>query len=615
MSWGALPLKGWWGRILWVDLGSGDVRVWEYPREWALDYIGGRGFAARILWEFMPSGADPLGPDNLLVFAGGPLSGSAVNAGKIVVAAKSPLTGGYGDGNVGSLFATNLRKAGFDALIVRGVARKPSYIYIENGRGYVLPAEALWGTTAGVCERRLKDVYGKGAGVICIGPAGENLVRYSVVISQEGRAGGRPGMGAVMGSKKLKAVVAIGDMEPPLAEPREVKRLFTESAKDIKGKEGYPFWVRQGTMMTVEWSQNASVLPSYNFREGVFEYWRMIDGYSMEAAKVAQRSCPICVMPCGNVVRDYEGMLAELDYENVAMFGSNIGLGHLGYVSKLNRLADELGFDTISLGAVLGFAMEATERKLLKDGIEWGDHRRAEELVVDTAYRRGLGVLLAEGVKRMSEKLGGGSHEWAMHVKGLEISAYDCHAAPAMALAYGTSPIGAHHKDAWIIAWEVRTGRFDYSEAKVDKLIEMQRIRGGIFETMVGCRFPWVELGFNLDWYLKVFKAATGYPMTFDEYYEVADRIYTLIRALWIRELGGWSVEMDIPPARWFKEPLTKGPIAGSKLDYEKYLWMLRKYYERRGWDERGVPRESTLRRLKLEYTIRELSKHVNLQS
>jgi aldehyde:ferredoxin oxidoreductase len=308
-------------------------------------------------------------------------------------------------------------------------------------------------------------------------------------------------------------------------------------------------------------------------------------------------------------------MLAELDYENVAMFGSNIGLGHLGYVSKLNRLADELGFDTISLGAVLGFAMEATERKLLKDGIEWGDHRRAEELVVDTAYRRGLGVLLAEGVKRMSEKLGGGSHEWAMHVKGLEISAYDCHAAPAMALAYGTSPIGAHHKDAWIIAWEVRTGRFDYSEAKVDKLIEMQRIRGGIFETMVGCRFPWVELGFNLEWYLKVFKAATGYPMTFDEYYEVADRIYTLIRALWIRELGGWSVEMDIPPARWFKEPLTKGPIAGSKLDYEKYLWMLRKYYERRGWDERGVPRESTLRRLKLEYTIRELSKHVNLQS
>jgi aldehyde:ferredoxin oxidoreductase len=131
---------------------------------------------------------------------------------------------------------------------------------------------------------------------------------------------------------------------------------------------------------------------------------------------------------------------------------------------------------------------------------------------------------------------------------------------------------------------------------------------------MVGCRFPWVELGFNLEWYLKVFKAATGYPITFDEYYEVADRIYTLIRALWIRELGGWSVEMDIPPARWFKEPLTKGPIAGSKLDYEKYLWMLRKYYGKRGWDERGVPRESTLRRLKLEYTIQELSKYVNIQ-
>jgi hypothetical protein len=202
----------------------------------------------------------------------------------------------------------------------------------------------------------------------------------------------------------------------------------------------------------------------------------------------------------------------------------------------------------------------------------------------------------------------------AMHVKGLEISAYDCHVAPAMALAYGTSPIGAHHKDAWIIAWEVRTGRFEYNEAKVDKLIEMQRIRGGIFETMVGCRFPWVELGFNLEWYLKVYKAVTGYQITFDEFYEVADRVYTLIRALWIRELKGWSIDMDTPPMRWFKEPLTKGPLAGGKLDYDKYLWMLRNYYEKRGWDERGVPRESTLRRLKLDYTIGELSKYVSLQ-
>lgn len=608
-------MKGLWGRALWVDLSRGDIRVWEYPGDIALDFIGGRGFAIRVLWDYLQPGVDPLSPDNILVFATGPVTSLGVNSGKMVVASKSPLTGGYGDGNIGSHFGTNLKKAGFDALIVTGKASKPSYIYVENGKAYILSAEALWGTTASVCESRLKEVHSRSAGVICIGPAGENLVRFSVVISQSGRAGGRPGLGAVMGSKKLKAVVSLGDMDVPLAEPREVKRLLAEGFKAVKGKEGYSFWVRQGTMATIEWSQAASVLPTYNFREGVFEFYRMIDGYSMEAAKVDLRSCPICAMPCGNVVRDYEGILSELDYENVAMLGSNIGIGHLGYVSKLNRLADELGLDTISLGAVIGFAMEATEKKLVRDGIEWGDHKATETLIVDIAYRRGLGNILADGVKRASEKIGGDSRGWAMHVKGLEISAYDCHAAPAMALAYGTSPIGAHHKDAWIISWEVKTGRFDYSEAKVDKLIELQRIRGGLFETLVACRFPWVELGLELEWYPRIFNTVTGLRVDFNYFNEVADRIYTLIRAFWIREqAGNWSIEMDIPPARWFKEPLTKGPIAGAKLDYDKYLWMLKIYYQKRGWDERGVPRVTTLRKLKLDYIIPQLSKYITLQ-
>ncbi|MDM7274700.1 MAG: aldehyde ferredoxin oxidoreductase family protein [Thermoprotei archaeon] len=607
-------MKGLWGRALWVDLSRREVRVWDYPVDYALDYVGGRGLAARVLWDFMPAGADPLGPENILVFAAGPLTGLAVNSGKIVVAAKSPLTGGYGDGNIGSHFAIGLRKSGFDALIVSGRARKPSYIYVENGETHILSAEALWGSNAVECERRIKEVHGRSVGVACIGPAGERLVRYAVVISQAGRAGGRPGIGAVMGSKNLKAVAAIGDMDIPVADPGEVRRLYVDSVRDVKGKDGYGFWVRQGTMATIEWSQAASVLPAYNFREGVFEGYRMIDGYSMEAAKVDLRSCPVCAMPCGNVVLDSKGLEAELDYENVAMLGSNLGIAHLGHVARINRVADEMGLDTISLGAVISFAMEATERKLLKEGIEWGDHKAAESLALDIAYRRGaLGELLAEGVMRASEKLGGDSGDWAMHVKGLEISAYDCHAAPAMALAYGTSPIGAHHKDAWIIAWEVKTGRFEYSEAKVDKLIELQRIRGGIFETLVACRFPWVELGFNLEWYPKIFKAATGRPITLEEYYEIADRIYTLIRALWIREQGTWNPQMDTPPARWFKKPLTKGPIAGSKLDPEKYHWMLQKYYQKRGWDERGIPRKSTLRKLKLEYTIPELEKHTTL--
>ncbi len=608
-------MKGWWGKILWVNLNKRETKIWEYPKDMALQFVGGRGFAVKILWDHLKPGVDPLSPDNLLIFAVGPVTGFAPSAGKAVVAAKSPLTGGYGDGNIGTKFAVALRRSGFDAIVIQGRAHRPVYLYVENGKAEILSAEGLWGRTTFETEKKLREVHGENAGIVTIGPAGENKVKFATVISQEGRSGGRPGIGAVMGSKNLKAIVAVGELEPPLHDSQEVKKLLAEAVRELRSKSGYSFWVRQGTMMTIEWSQNASVLPTMNFREGVFEYWRLIDGYAMEAAKVLQRSCPLCAMPCGNAVVDVEGKISELDYENVAMLGSNIGLGHLGKVAVLNRIADEMGMDTISLGNVLAFVMEASEKKLIDERIEWGDFKRARELALDIAFRRGLGDLLAEGVRRASEKIGGESKEWAMHVKGLEISAYDCHAAPGMALAYGTSPIGAHHKDAWVISWEIRTDRLGYTKEKVEKVIELQRIRGGIFETLVACRLPWIELGLELEWYFRAFRAVTGIEIDFEKYTVIADRIYALIRAFWIREYGGaWSHEMDIPPARWFKQPLTKGPLAGAKLDYDKYLEMLKVYYELRGWDERGIPKRSTLERLGLGYVVSELSKYVELK-
>jgi Aldehyde:ferredoxin oxidoreductase len=224
-------------------------------------------------------------------------------------------------------------------------------------------------------------------------------------------------------------------------------------------------------------------------------------------------------MACGHVVKDAEGELAELDYENIAMLGSNLGIGDLAKVAHLNRIADMMGMDTISLGNTLGFAMEATERGLIKraDGIDWGDFKRAVELAMDIALQRTeLGRLLGLGVREASTRLGREATEFAMHVKGLEISAYDCHAAPGMALAFATSPIGGHHRDAFIISWEVQRGRFDYTREKVEKLIEMQDIRGGLFETVVTCRFPWVEVGLELDWYFRLFKAATGMDMNME---------------------------------------------------------------------------------------------------
>ena len=611
-----IELYAWNGRILHVDLSGAKASVQKYDADLASKYLGGRGFAIKTLWDELEAGVDPLGPNNKLVVAAGPLTGlPGPSLGKLVVAAKSPLTGGYGDGNLGSMAAVHLRRAGYDAVVVGGKAGKHSYLYVEDDTVSVLSADGLWGQTTFEAERRLKEVHGKDVGVLLIGPGGENLVRYATVISQEGRAGGRPGMGAVMGSKNLKAMVFKGTRDVPLVDPEAYRRLVKESYDDIKSRDYYPFWIRQGTMGVVEWCQENSVLPTHNFKEGMFDLHRQMDGYAMEAMKIKRRGCPHCNMMCGNVVIDSEGKDSELDYENVAMLGSNTGIGHLGNISVLNRMADEYGIDTISLGSSIAFAMEATEKKLLDDGIEWGDFDRAKTLVEDIAYRRGLGGLLAEGVMRVAEKLGGGSEKWAMHVKGLEISAYDCHAVPGMALVFATSSIGAHHKEAWIITWEVKTDRLGYTKAKVDKVMEFQRIRGGMFESLVACRLPWIELGFELEWYPRLLKAASGVSITLDEMlYVIADRIYALVRAFWVRDRGGkWDRTMDYPPARWFEDPLTVGTHKGTTLDRDRFEELLDLYYQERGWDKRGIPRKSTLEKLGLSDVAAELERSVSL--
>jgi len=588
--------------------------VWEYDGSLALNFIGGRGFIIKILWDELKPATDPLSPENIMILAAGPLTGlPAVSSGKLVIGFKSPLTYGYGDGNVGTLAAVNLRKAGYDAVVIKGKANRPSYLYIGKNVE-LIRADELWGLTTFKVERELKKRYGGRAGILCIGPAGENLVKYATVISQEGRSGGRPGAGAVMGSKNLKAIVIEGEGEVNVADERKLREAAIEGFLKLKRSPKYAFWLRQGTMATISWSQKACVLPTTNFKEGMFEMAEKISGEVMESMVVLKRGCPNCNMPCGNVVKDYEGGLAELDYENVAMLGANIGLGDLSKIATLNRMADEYGLDTISLGNVIGFAMEASEKGLIEEEIEWGDFNAAKELIEEITFRKGLGSLLAEGTREASRRIGGGSERWAMNVKGLEISAYDCHAAPAMALAYSTSPIGAHHKDAWIIAWEISVGREKYDISKVKKLIELQRIRGGIFESLVVCRLPWIELNLSLEWYLRMFNNATGLRFTIQDMYSVADRIYSLIRAFWIREYkGAWDRAMDHPPARWFEEPLTKGPLKGAKLKREGFETMLSYYYKERGWDQRGIPKRNTLEKLGLKQVAEELSNYITL--
>ncbi len=609
-------MKGWTGFFLKIDLTHKKATTEAYDEQIALNFMGGRGFAAKILWDNLKQGTDPFSPENLLVLATGPLTGIGLpNSGKFVIASKSPLTGGYGDGNSGSWAAVNIRKAGYDAIIIGGKASTPVIIHIKDKTCEFLDAKSFWGKSSFETEEQLRKKSSKLAGIVSIGPAGENLVRFATVVSQEGRAGGRPGMGAVMGSKKIKALVIEGSQPIPLAYPEEMKRLAIDGYKELLTKPTYKFWKRQGTMSTVDWCQENSCLPTYNFKQGVFNKAEGINGFTMEKMKISNRGCPQCNMTCGNVVKDSEGKDSELDYENVVMLGSNIGLGNLTQVATLNRMADEYSFDAISLGSVIGFAMEASQKGLIPEKIGWGDFEAIKALIHDIAHKQGLGVTLAEGVRNAAKKIGEGSSEWAMHIKGLEISAYNCHTAPGMALAYGTSSIGAHHKDAWIITWEIKTGRDSYSQAKVEYLIKTQLIRGGAFEAFTVCRFPYNSLGLELEWYHKYLRASTGKDYSLDKLNQVSDRILTLIRTFWIREYGNkWSRDLDIPPMRWFKEPLTDGNLKGAKLDLDKYQTMLSTYYAKRGWDENGIPKKTTLKKLGLQDEALQLEKYAKME-
>jgi len=607
-------MYGWNGCFLKVDLSRRKSTVEPFDASFATSFLGGRGFAAKILWDTLPTGTDALSPENKLIFATGPLTGFPLpNSGKLVVASKSPLTGGYGDGNIGTFAAVHLRKAGYDAAVVEGKAKKPVFLHMRDKTVEFVDAADYWGLDSFEAERRLRKIYGRAAGIVSIGQGAEKLVKFACVVSQEGRAGGRPGMGAVMGSKNLKAVVFEGSGTLPAAKPEELREEGLAGYREILVKPDYAFWKRQGTLSTVEWSNENSVLPTCNYREGIFAGAEKIGGYAAEKIKVSNRGCPNCNMTCGNVVKDAEGKQAELDYENVAMLGSNIGLGDLGQVAALNRIADEFSLDTISLGSALGFAIEASEKGLINEKISWGNFEEAKALATNIAYRHGLGDVLAEGVCRAAAKLGGNSADWAMHVKGLEISAYDCHTAPAMALAYGTSPIGAHHKDAWVIGWETENDREGYGEEKAAKVIELQNARG-IFECLGVCRFPMVNLGFEREWYPKYLKAATAQQFTWETLNQISERVSNLVRAFWIREYNGmWSSELDVPPKRWFAEPLSQGPLKGGKLDRAKYDSLLQTYYAKRGWDERGVPKKEKLKQLGLSEVADQLSNKIQL--
>jgi len=373
---------GWKGSILRVNLTTKTFQKESFSEAFAQKWVGGRGFAVKTLWDELKPNIDPLGPENKFIVALGPISGiPAPNTGKAVVAAKSPITGGYGDGNIGTKVAEHLRRAGYDAMIVEGKASSPLYLYIKDDTVEFLPADAMWGKGTYFANDWIYAKYGKKVGVLNIGQAGENMALYAVVRSLEGRAGGRTGMGAVMGSKLLKAIVVEGTGDLAAANPDDMQQTGREDLKVVREMDKEQGWTIQSTNAVLGWLNEVAALPVHNFRKTSHpDAWK-IDGERLNEARIATYGCPNCTMHCGIAIRDHEGREAEMDYENIGLLGSNLGIFELDQIGSLNYLCDDYGLDTMSAGGTLAFYADAIEHGLVAGDFRFGDAEEAKRLL------------------------------------------------------------------------------------------------------------------------------------------------------------------------------------------------------------------------------------------
>jgi aldehyde:ferredoxin oxidoreductase len=603
-------MNGYGGTILRVNLSDGKVSKEPTPAQLAREFIGGRGFGAYFLFKEVPKGADPLGPENKLIISTGPLSGMlAPGGGKCDWTTKSPLTGGYADASMGGHFTAEMKYAGIDTIILEGISPKPVYLLIDNDKILLLDASSLWGKGAIDVEEELKHKYGEEFQVAVIGPGGENQVLYACINHDFGRQAGRGGVGAVMGSKNVKAIVIHGTKSVPVADPEGYRKAGLALYKACKDAEGLAEWSRYGTTVVTSWCDEVGALPTRNFSAGSFEQGQGIYGQTMrKEIVITDKGCFGCPSPCGKYsnMKRYNTQVEGPEYETIGMMGSNLGIGDIQAVAEANRLADDLGIDSISAGGCIGWAMECYEKGIFTkddtDGLElkFGNIEAVFALIKKIAYRQGkLGKLLALGVKRAAQQVGQGSEKFAIHVKGMEQSAYATHNATAMLTAYMTCDVGAHHNRSWAITYDLQVGREKVVPEKVARVIWLQNFRP-MFDVLGSCRLQWVELGIDRDLYVPLLEAITGIKRTWDDLEAVGNRIWNLTRMYWVREIDDFGRLWDLPAPRFYTEAPKTGPTAGQITSFEDVQKLLDMYYEQRGWDTNGLPTTHTLETLNL---------------
>jgi aldehyde:ferredoxin oxidoreductase len=628
-------MDGYMGNILRVNLSRKTISKDILREADAKKYLGGRGLAAKILFSELRPRTEALGPENELVYATGPLAatGYPLNS-RWLVAAKSPLTGAWGESTCGGTFAVQLRKAGYDALVVEGASENPIYINIFNDEVEIKDAAHLWEKMSLETELQIANDLGikerkeDNPAVVNIGPAGERLVKFAAIMHTAHRAAARTGLGAVMGSKKLKAIAVRGTKKIPIAKPQDLMKIVRTAAAETVTNPSMKFFTKHGQVGDVDRLQLLGMLPTKNFQQGTFDQYEAISGVTMTQTILKGRNtCSQCAVNCKRVVEVLEGQYAPVDpryggpeYENDAALGSNLLISDLKAISKENELCNAYGLDAISTGAVIAWVIECFDRGLLSkadlDGIDatWGNADAALKLIQKIATREGVGNILAEGVKRATEHFGKGSERYALEVKGMEIPMHEPRAKKGLGLSYATSLRGGCHVQSFSdtmlehpnaspeIGISNPIDRHDTTRNKVE-MIKRSQDWAAVTNSFLLCISPgWTGFNYTRPGFLaEALNAVTGWDMKVEELLLAGERMNNLCRCFNARE--GLTRRDDYLPPRIMLDPLPDGPSKGQCLTKEQLENMLENYYDIRGWDERtGNPTEGKLTELGLEF-------------
>jgi aldehyde:ferredoxin oxidoreductase len=618
-------MHGYGERVAFVDLSTGEVREERLKEETARQFIGGYGLGVRMLFERLKKGADPLGPENILGFTTGPLTGTKTpTGGRYMAVCKSPLTGGWGDANSGGYFGSELKSAGWDALFVTGIAPTPRYLSVMDGKIELRDASHIWGQDTAETEESVRnELNGARARVACIGPASERLSLISGIVNDKGRIAARSGVGAVMGSKRLKAVAVTGTGKVRVADEPGLDQLRKRFIEDLRHAQGFPSILSDfGTFGLTAGLVAGGATPIENWRLAGAQAFPNLDNVADPNLAIRYRkgkyACANCPIACGGIFTVEEGPypvkeLHRPEYETVAAFGPMCMNDDFLSIVKLNDLCNRGGLDTISTGTVLAFTMECYEKGIITrkdtDGIDmkWGNGGAMIALVNKMIAREGFGDILADGVKVAAEKIGRGAEAFAMHVGGQEPGFHNALFLPGRGTGFVCDPTPGRHTAAPMARIDGGSGAFGpYPELKFDAF-ERYQVKGkGPMSAKASCYlqagscagvclFPLIFFG-NYP-LIDFLNAVTGWEMTVSEALETGARIQTLRQAFNIRE-GMDPAQVKLPPRLAGIPPKDEGPLAGITLDVDT---LAREYWEAMGWDAaNGHPTQDTLERLNL---------------